>query len=172
MAVFGSELRQPERPRTLYIGAAVVVAALIGIILLVRYQRNHPTQEAVGPVVVEGMVREGDLDFEAYQNKVRIEDVKAYIGINLAGNRSAIIEGIIANEGSRKLEAMEMHILLYDVYGNLSKERTVIPLRPGIGLRGPMEPLEKRTFSVGIDGVDQLYDPKRVEIEITGLKYN
>jgi hypothetical protein len=35
-----------------------------------------------------------------------------------------------------------------------------------------MEPLEKRTFSVGIDGVDQLYDPKRVEIEITGLKYN
>ena len=35
----------------------------------------------------------------------------------------------------------------------------------------PMEPLEKRIFSIGIESVEQLWNPKRLEIEITGLKY-
>jgi hypothetical protein len=117
-------------------------------------------------------VRPGDVNFEAYKDKVKIENVKASIGLNFAGNRFAAIEGIITNDGGRKLEAVEMQITLYDVYGKLSKEKTVTPLRPGVGLhQGPMEPLEQRTFSVWIESVEQLWNPKRVEIKISGLKY-
>jgi hypothetical protein len=118
------------------------------------------------------MMRPGEPAFEAYKNKVRIENVKATIGLNFAGTRSAFIDGIIANEGDRKLEALELHVTLYDVYDNVSKEKTVLVLRPGAGLnRNPMDPMEKRTFSVSIEPVEQLWNPKRVEIEISGLKY-
>jgi len=172
MTVFTSEIKRPARRVTLYLALAVAAVAVATLVLIIRYQKNHPASASGGPIVIPGMLHPGDPDFEAYKDKVRIEDVKAYIGFNFAGNRFAAIEGIISNEGSRKLEAVEMHITLYDVYGKLSKERTVIPLRPGIGLqKGPMEPLEKRTFSVSIESVEQLWNPKRVEIEITGLKY-
>jgi hypothetical protein len=172
MLDFTSEIKRPARPVTLYIAIAVAVVAVIALVLVVRYQKNNPLKEASGPVVIPGMLRPGSPDFEAYKDKVRIEGVKAYINLNFAGNRSASIDGIISNEGSRKLEAVEMHLRLFDVYGKLSKERTSIPMRPGIGLnKGPMEPLEKRTFTVWIESVEQLWNPKRVEIEITGLKY-
>jgi len=172
MAEFTAEIKRPQRPTTLYLMIAVAALALIAVVLVVRYQKSIPPKGAGGPAAVEGMVRAGNNDFEAYKDKIRIEGVKGYINLNFAGTRSASIEGIISNEGSRKLEAVEMHITLYDVYDKLSKEKTAIPLRPGIGLnKGPMEPLEKRIFVIAVDSVDQLWDPKKVEIEITGLKY-
>jgi len=172
MAEFTSEIKRPGRPLTLYLTLAVAVVAVIAVLWVARCQKNNPIKVAGIPVTVPGIVRAGDNDFEAYKDKVRIEDVKAYINLNFAGTRSATIEGIISNEGSRKLEAVEMHVTLYDVYGKLSKERTAIPLRPGIGLnKEPMEPLEKRTFVIAVDSVEQLWNPKKVEIEITGLKY-
>ena len=172
MAEFTSEIKRPGRPLTLYLTVAVAAVAVIAVILVARFQKINPTRVAGVPVIVPGMVRAGDNEFEAYKDKIRIEAVKAYINLSFAGTRSATIEGIISNEGSRKLEAVEMHITLYDVYGKLSKERTAIPLRPGIGLnKEPMEPLEKRTFVVAVDSVEQFWNPKKVEIEITGLKY-
>jgi len=173
MAEFTSEIKRSAGRTKLLIAAAVAAIALAAVFLVVRYQQESPIPGAEGgPIVIPGMVRPGEPDFEAYKNKVRIEGVKASIGINFAGNRFAEIDGIIANEGSRKLEAVEMRIILYDVYDQVCKERIVTPLRPGIGLKkGPMEPLEKRTFKTGIESVEQLWNPKRVEIEITGLKY-
>ncbi len=172
MAEFTSELKRTGRPVTLYISIAIAAVAMVAVLLVIRYQKNSPPPAAAGPVAVEGMVHPGDVDFEAYKDKVRIEDVKASIGINFAGNRSAWIDGTIANEGSRNLEAVEMRVTLYDVYDKVSKERTVTPLRPGVGLAaGPMKPLERRGFHIGIESVEQLWNPKRVEIKVTGLKY-
>ena len=34
-----------------------------------------------------------------------------------------------------------------------------------------MEPMEKRPFTIWIEPIEQLWNSKRVEIEITGLKY-
>jgi hypothetical protein len=79
---------------------------------------------------------------------------------------------LIVNDGGRKLEALELHITLFDMWGKLSKERTAFALRPGTGfLKKPMEPLEKRPFSIGIESVEYYWNPKQVAYEITGLKY-
>lgn len=173
MAEFTSEIKRPANPVILYLTIGVAAVAVAAVILVVRYQKNNPPKEAgTAPAVIPGMMLPGQPDFEAYKNKIRIEDVKASIGINFAGNRFASIEGIIANEGSRKLAALELHLTLYDVYDQKCKEVTKIALRPGAGINpAPMEPLEKRTFTVWIESVDQLWNPKRVEIEISGLKY-
>ena len=88
-----------------------------------------------------------------------------------AKSRIAIVSGIITNEGDRKLEALELHIALFDVYNKLSKERISTPLRPDVGVKRPMEPLEKREFTVWIEPIEQLWNPKRLEIELSGLKY-
>ncbi len=150
----------------------VLVILLGAVFILIRYQRNAPTKPGSSAVAVEGLLRKGNTDFEYYKNKIGIENVKATLGISFNGTRTAMIQGILFNEGSRKLEAVEMHITLYDMWGKLSKERTAFALRPQKGYNyKPMEPLEKRTFTIGVESVEYYWNPKQIAYEITGLKY-
>jgi hypothetical protein len=156
----------------LVVTLAIFALATVGVLLYAHYQRRIQPEGTSGPVVVPGMLRPGDPDFEYYKNKIRLESVRAGLGITFNKNRVALVSGLISNEGDRRLEALELHVTLYDLYDKYSKDRTATPLRPGVGLSGPMEPLEKRTFTIGIEGVEQLWNPRRLEVEITGLKYH
>ncbi len=154
------------------IALGVIAVVLVAGFFYVRYQQKTQPPAGSGPVAVPGVLRPGDTNFEYYKTKIRIENVRATLGISFNGARIAIISGVIVNDGDRKLEALEMHITLYDVWGKLSKERTAYALRPGAGFTGqPMEPLEKRGFNIGVESVEQYWDPKQVTYEITGLKY-
>ena len=63
-------------------------------------------------------------------------------------------------------------IAKYDVFGEVSKERTAFALRPGAGYSSkPMEPLEERPFAIGVESIEYYLDPKQVTYEITGLRY-
>jgi hypothetical protein len=171
MVEFTSESQKPVRPVILIATVAVLAVAASLIFFYIRYQRRLQPEPAAGPVVVPGMLRAGNTNFEYYKNNIRIENARASLGISFNKSRVAFISGIIVNDGDRKLEALELKITLFDLYHKLSKERIATPLRPGIGLYKPMEPLEKRSFTVGVESIEQLWDPKHVEIEITGLKY-
>jgi hypothetical protein len=172
MLEFTSETEKPFRPATLFIALGVIAVALIGIYFFVRYQKSAQPQVGGGPIIVPGLLRPGDPNFEYYKSRVHIENVKATLGISFSGARIAMISGIIDNDGDRELEALEIHIKLFDAFGKPSKEKTGFALRPGAGYSSqPMQPLEKRTFTIGIESVEQYWDPKQVEYEITGLKY-
>jgi hypothetical protein len=171
MVVFKSEPQRTTSPAAWLIGIGIFAVALIGIFFLARAQKEIPPQTPGAPVVIPGMARKGDPNFEYYKTRVRIEDVKASLGISFNKSRIAIISGVIVNDGDRKLEAVELHLSLYDVFGQLSKDRVATPLRPGIGLNRPMEPLEKRTFTVWMEPIEQFWNPKQVQYELTGLKY-
>ncbi len=172
MVEFKSETQKSFSPATIILTVVVLAAAATGIFFVARHQKAEQPVQPAGPVVIPGMLRPGDTNFEYYKNKIGIQNVKASLGITFSKARVAFVNGVIANEGDRKLEALELKITLYDLYDKVSKERIATPLRPGIGLSNkPMEPLEKRTFAVGIESVEQLWNPKRLEIEITGLKY-
>ena len=171
MTEFTSKRSKSNWARTAVVAFVLFTAAAVGLFIYARYQKHSQPAGSSGPVVVPGMLRPGDSNFEYYKNRIRLEDVKAGLGITFNKNRVAIISGIIYNDGDRKLEALELRVTLYDVYGKFSKERIATPLRPGTGMYRPMEPLEKRTFSVAVEAVEQLWNPRKVEIEITGLKY-
>jgi hypothetical protein len=172
MVEFNSQPPKKSPVIIIVITAVVLIIAVAGLFFYARHQKNEQPPQAAGPVAIPGMLRPGDSNFEYYKNKIRIENVKASLGITFSKARVAFVNGIIGNEGDRKLEALELKITLYDLYDKVSKARIATPLRPGIGLNNkPMEPLEKRTFAVGIESVEQLWNPRRLEIEITGLKY-
>jgi len=163
------EGKSPRLKIMAYTCAIFVVAAGV-VVLYARFQGSpQPSGPETGPV--PGIVRPGEPNFEYYKKYIRISDVKASLGINFAKSRIAIVSGFITNEGDRKLEALELRIALYDVYNKLSKERISTPLRPDAGLKRPMQPMEKRDFTVWIENIEQLWNPRRLEIEISGLKY-
>ena len=172
MVEFTSE--PPKKFPVIRILIALGICAILlgGAIIFIRHQKSIPRKPGTATVVVPGVLRTGNTDFEYYKNKIRIEDVKAALYISFNGTRTATIKGNIVNDGSRKLEALELHITLYDMWGKISKERTVFALRPGLGYNTkPMEPLEKRSFAIGIESVEFYWNPKQISYEITGLKF-
>jgi hypothetical protein len=172
MVEFTSEPQKRFPTIRVLIALGICLILLTGGLLFIRHQRNAPPRTNTTSIVVPGVIRAGNTDFEYYKNKIRIESIKASLGISFSSARIAMISGIIVNDGSRKLEALEMKFTLYDVWGKFSKERTVFVLRPGMGYNNkPMEPLERRTFSIGIESVEYYWNPKQVTYEITGLKY-
>ena len=170
MQEFTSEVKR-ARPNTFLYALGIFLLAAAGLLVYGRLHKvpSGPDHAEYSPV--PGLVRPGNPNFEYYKDRVRLSDVRAQLGINYAKSRIAIITGTIMNEGDRKLEALELHIALYDVYDKLAKERIATPLRPGVGIKRPMEPMEKRPFTVWIEPIEQLWNPRRVEIEKTGLKY-
>ncbi len=173
MVEFTSEPQRPFRPITLIIALAVLAILLGGIFIYIHYQHNlQKNAGSASAVVVPDLLKPGNTNFEYYKTRIRIENVKASLGISFNNARIAMISGIIVNDGDRKLEALQLHITLYDVWGKVSKERTAFALRPGAGYSGkPMEPLEKRPFAIGVESVEYYWNPKQISYEITGLKY-
>jgi len=171
MVEFTSQPQKAFNPVKLFIALGVVVVLLGGVFLYVHFQGG--AQSKTGTTTVEGLLRPGNTNFEYYKNRIQIENVKASLGISFNNARIAMIQGIILNDGDRKLEALELHITLFDVWGKVSKERTAFALRPGTGLSGkPMEPLERRPFEIGVESVEYYWNPKQITYEITGLKYD
>jgi hypothetical protein len=172
MIEFTSEPQRTFSPIKLLIAFVILLILLGGIFLYVRHQRaTRPTTGTIS-VVVPGLLRSGNTNFEYYKTRIRIENVKASLGISFNNARIAMIQGIILNDGDRKLEALELRVTLFDVWGKVSKERTAFALRPGAGVSGkPMDPLEKRSFTIGVESVEYYWNPKQITYEITGLKY-
>jgi len=171
MVEFTSEPQKAFNPIKLFIALGIIVVLLGGLFLYVRFHSGE--RPKAGTATVEGLLRPGNTNFEYYKTRIRIDNVKASLGISFNNARIAMIQGIILNDGDRKLEALELHITLYDVWGKLSKERTAFALRPGKGITGkPMEPLEKRPFEIGVESVEYYWNPKQISYEITGLKYH
>ena len=170
MPEFKFEQRQTAGPKKLIIFALIPIVLFACIALYVR--NNPPTPRSTPVVNVSGVMRAGDTNFEYYKTRVRIEDVSASLGINYNHARFATIAGTILNDGDRRLDAVELHVTLYDVWGNLSKERTTFAVRPdGRFNQRPMNALERRSFVVSLEEVEYYWDPKEISVEITGLRY-
>jgi len=174
MIEFTSKPQKTKNSFTLIITGILLVLIMAGIFALFQYQRSNPAQTGGSKIVVEDLLRPGNTDFEYYKTRIRIEDVKGVVQINFNNNRFAQISGTIVNDGDRSLDALEMKIILLDVWGKVSKERTAFALWPDasyIKKRKPIEPLGKRHFSIGVESVEYYWDPKQVSYEITGLRY-
>lgn len=172
MLEFTSKPQKKKISSTLIITAGLFVLILAGIFAYFHFKGTTAPQPGEASIVVPGMLRPGNTDFEYYKTKVRLENVKAVLQISFSKVRTAKISGTIVNDGDRELDALELHITLYDVWGKVSKERTAYALRPGAGYSGkPMKPLEERPFSIGVEAVEYYWDPEQVSLEITGLRY-
>jgi hypothetical protein len=172
MVEFTSEPQKRSRPVTLYIALGILALMLGGAALLFYYHRGAQSPPGAPQVTVQGLLAPGNTDFEYYKTRIRIENALANLRVNFSNARTATITGIIVNDGDRTLEALELHITLYDIDGKVIKERTAFALRPGTGFNWkPMAPFEKRTFEIPMGSVGNNWNPKQISPDITGLKY-
>jgi hypothetical protein len=153
--------------------AVVTAVVLLGAVLGYYYYAKSQPRTKEGRPVIPGLVHAGDAEFDRYRRNVLILDnPKGEVWTNFKGDRVATISGKIMNEGEKVLEAVELKITLYDSTGKVLKEDTRTPIRPGLGLEGrPLRSLETRVFSVMLEGISIYWDPQRVDVDISGLKF-
>jgi hypothetical protein len=172
MLEFKSVPQKRFRPVPLAIALGVLAILLGGTAIYVHYQKGVRSRSGNSLVEVPGLLRAGNTNFEYYKTRIHFENLKAGLSISLSHIRTATISGTIVNDGDRTLEALELHVTLYDAWGKISKERTDFAFRPGKYSYKPLLPLERRAFSISIEGVEYYWDPQKISApEITGLKY-
>jgi hypothetical protein len=171
MFEFTSEPKKTFRPVQLAITLGIVAILLVGAVFYINYQRGRQTSPG-GPIIaVAGLLEPGNANFEYYKTRIRIENVKGTLSISFKGDRTATVSGTIINDGDRTLEAVRLHVTLFDTWGKVSKEREAYAFRPGTYNYTPLMPLEKRSFIVSLEAVEYYWDQKQISLEITGLKY-
>lgn len=172
MVEFTSEPPKTKNSLTLVVTGVLLVLILGGIFAYLQYRKSNPVQPGASKVFVPDLLRPGNTDFDYYKTKILIENVKAVVQISFNNIRTAEISGTIVNDGDRKLDALELHVTLFDVWGEVSKERTAFALRPKGGINPkPMAPLERRRFRISVESIEYYWDPKQITYEITGLRY-
>ena len=77
MIEFSSGIGRTNYATKIIATLAIFAAATVGVLLFARYQKSFKSEQSAGPVVVPGMLRPGDSNFEYYKNKIRLENVKA-----------------------------------------------------------------------------------------------
>jgi hypothetical protein len=112
MVEFTSEPQKKLNSIRLVIALAVLIILAAGALLFVHYQSGRRSASGNAEVVVPGVLRAGDTNFEYYKTRILIENVKATLGVSFNNSRIAIVTGTIVNDGDRKLEALELHITL------------------------------------------------------------
>lgn len=164
-------METPEKnSKSTFITAGVVLVLLVvGIFAFIQYQKSTAPRPGASGIAVPNMLHPGNTDFEYYKSKILIENVEAVLQISFNQVRAAKISGTIVNDGDRKLDALELHITLYDNDGKISRERTALALRPKADK--PLAPLGRHRFTIGADAVEENWNPEQIAYEITGLRY-
>ncbi len=147
--------------------SALLIAALLAYYF---YSKAHPLQDGIR-VSVPGMLHEGDAEFDNYRSFVKILHAKAELAVNFRGDRIAVVSGSVLNQGEKRLDAVELKISLFDNEGKVLREETRTPLRPDIGLKQPLSSLEKRSFIIWMESIPLIWDPSKVNIELTGSRF-
>ncbi|MBI1748298.1 MAG: hypothetical protein HYR55_17200 [Acidobacteria bacterium] len=143
------------------------IAVLTGLYL---YSKNQPRNQA-GRVTVPGVLHAGQADFDDYRRHVRIVEAIGEVSTNLNGNMIAVISGSLLNEGDHKLDVIELHVGLFDRNGRKIREDIKTPLQPYLLPHRPLDPVHSLPFSFYVEGISTAWDPRRVDLEIHGLRF-
>jgi hypothetical protein len=139
-----------------YIGAAVVVLAGVGIFYLQSAGSRMPQ-----PVLLSA---EG----KAYVRNLRLSDVTMKATDSYVQQRIVEIEGKVGNAGNRSLAIVEINCVFYDSIGQLVLRKRV----PIVSERmGGLKPGETKSFRLPFDEIPESWNQQMPQLVIAGVKF-
>jgi hypothetical protein len=145
--------------------AVVVFAAIVGVFILFGFNKQDES------VVLDGVLRAGDPNFEWYKKYVSIEQEsqKIQLGSNYAGDKIVMFSGTIHNGGEKTLDVVEVKLVLFN-YEEPVWETVRVPIRPD-GRITPIPPLGRRSFSLYVETLPEAWNAGEAEMWIHGFRF-
>jgi hypothetical protein len=155
-----------QRTRTiLFIGAMALLAMVIALLLAtaMRPRVENPN--------LEGAVRAGNQDFEAYKKQLVIDEPEKMVAPNLMGMLQFTLRTRIHNRGTRTLNGIEIATRVYDLEDKVISEKVAHPV-PRIR-SASLQPGESMAIRFQIDAPAKYKeaDIKDVRLELRGLRF-
>lgn len=165
-AVENEATAKKQRTRIiLFIGAMAVLAIIVALLLAttMRPRVENPN--------IEGAVRAGQQDFEAYKNQLVIDEPEKLVAPNLMGMLQFTLQTRIHNRGNRTLTGIEVFTRVYDLEDKIISERIAQPVPRTRS--APLRPGESMNIRFQIDAPAKYKedDVKDVRLELRGLKF-
>lgn len=155
----------------LQVRIALAVFALLSGGFAAYYVLVPRTPSEPGKLVIPGLRREGDGQFDWYRKYVMISNVRADLARNYLGDEIAVVSGLLENRGEKRLEAAELKVTLLDPQDQPVLQQARTPLRPGIGIQRPLHSFENRSFTIWIEPLPPGWTAGQVVVELSGLKF-
>lgn len=146
-----------------YILSALFLIALIsaGYVYFSHTGQSDPDE-------LTGIVRAGDLEYEAYKGNVILKNSRIQMGLNFNRKRVVMFSGEIENRGDKTVDVVELRIMYFN-YEELIDTVIRTPLRPGPYSKA-IEPLTSGTYNFYIEDFPGRWKGGECEVYINGFR--
>ncbi|HSR52159.1 MAG TPA: hypothetical protein VLV83_15110 [Acidobacteriota bacterium] len=141
--MFKKEQRQSSLNPMLVIPAAALLVVILG--LAVYFLTPGPPPP---PGEVEGMIRQGDAEFERFSQSIRLENSSISMTANFSGGETALFKAALLNLTTHTVDAVEVELQFFN-YEDRVGEVTRMVLHPHDD--EAMPPQHERGVSIALD---------------------
>ena len=165
MAVPDRRIETSETNRTLIIVVAVAAAVVIALLfyLLMRAGGGRTTEPTL-----QGAIRAGSPQFEAYHSKIVLDDPEATEAKRALGDIVMSLQTTVRNLTGKTLNGLEIRAAVVDYQGQPVKQRTVVV----VPTRQPeLAPNKTMQVQVMLEGMSDADARANIKMEVTGFKF-
>lgn len=157
-----------RRSQAMLIMAGVGALVLALVFILIRQALapgNHPSN------ALENAVRAGAPDFDAYREKVVLEDKEIIVHPNMIGMSQYEVRVRLTNRGEREISGLELLGKIIDLQDVVVAQNVSMPI-PRLRTK-PLAPGETMRVSVKVDAPAKVSeaDVRDVTLELQGLRF-
>lgn len=163
-----SERQLPEtddsRRKVIIIVAVIAALAIGGLFYFLMRASSGTTVEPT----LEGAIRPGSLEFEAYASKIFVEVPEADEAKRGLGDIVMNLQTTVRNFTGRTLNGLEIRGMVVDHQGKPVRQQTfvVIPTR-----KPELEPNHSMAVRIRLEGMTDSDDRANIKMEVTGFKF-
>lgn len=155
-------MEQQERSRfpAAFVAGLIVIAIIAGIAVVASRFIKTPQQAVDAPLPF------GPAE-QAYAPQIHFQSLQLSQSDNLINQQFTYVAGIVSNDGSRPVAAIQVMVEFHDQFKQVVLKDTLRPLRRS---DAPLRVGEQREFNLAIDqGLPSTWDRQYPAIRITGL---
>ena len=148
---------EPRRVPAAFIAGLIVVAVIVAISLLVT-RTSHPTQPSQPPKLPFSA------DAQTYAPNVHFQGLALSESSNMLNEKFTYLDGVISNDGSRTIQAMEIRVEFHDPFN-----QTILGETHRVISDQPLAAGKQRDFEITFEHLPAEWNQQYPTIRVTGL---
>jgi len=138
----------------------LVIVALVVLAVVLATHSTHPTQPGHEPKLPF------DSAEQAYAPNIHFQNLELSESSNLLNQKFTYVDGIVANDGSRAIKALEIKVEFHDPFNQVILRETHRVISES---DKPLAAGQQRAFNLTFDGVPVEWNRQNPTIQVTGL---
>jgi hypothetical protein len=138
----------------------LIVVSVIVLVIVLATHSTHPTQPGHEPKLPFAAAE------QSYAPNIHFQKIELAESSNLLNQKFTYVNGIIANDGSRAIKALEIRVEFHDPFNQVILRETHRVISES---DRPLAAGQQRAFNLTFDGVPVEWNQQNPTIQVTGL---